>query len=103
MQDEPQGTENYTILEGEELKFPEPNYTMSFHFDGEIIGTFDFNQTPVTFTGDADLSAKVFINWVVEYFDRHVGPVLKDAALATITAERDELKRRLIELEKHHG
>ena len=88
-----------TVELAQTLELAQPSYTVSFHRDGKHIGTFDFNQSPVTFTGDADASAKVFIDWVIQYFSGHVGDVLKDAAFATITAERDELQRKLTELE----
>lgn len=33
--------------------------------DGDIIGKFDFNKTPATFTGDVDESARLFVDAVL--------------------------------------
>lgn len=43
-----------------------PSYTIKFFNDSGEVGCFDFNKSPVTFTGDADAAAKVFIDLVVE-------------------------------------
>jgi hypothetical protein len=49
-----------------------PNYNIEFHKDGKTIGTFDFNGPAMVFTGDAEESAKVFIDWVAQAFDRRL-------------------------------
>lgn len=47
-----------------------PNYNITFHrladngYNGEAVGTLDFNGPELVFTGDANESAKTFINWV---------------------------------------
>jgi len=38
------------------------NYAVSFYKDDEIIGTLDFNTGAMKFEGNADESAKVFID-----------------------------------------
>lgn len=53
-----------------------PNHTITFHRqseDGYIgdknkVGTLDFNGPALVFEGDAEESAKVFIDWVATYF-----------------------------------
>lgn len=47
-----------------------PNNTVRFHTaDGTVVGTFDFNQVPATFTGDVDASAKIFVEAVINIFN----------------------------------
>jgi hypothetical protein len=45
-----------------------PNYNISFHNNGQEIGKLDFNGPALVFTGDAEESAKVFIDWVARSF-----------------------------------
>lgn len=63
--------ENY-IFEplGSAIKILEikPNYSMTFHNADKQVGALDFNGPEMTFTGDADESAKVFFDWVAKSF-----------------------------------
>jgi hypothetical protein len=50
-----------------------PNYNITFHrneggINGTEVGKFDFNGPKMVFTGDAEESAKVFIDWVARTF-----------------------------------
>ena len=45
-----------------------PNYNMTFHNGGKQIGVLDFNGPEMTFTGDADESAKVFFDFIAKSF-----------------------------------
>jgi hypothetical protein len=45
-----------------------PNYNISFHNNGQEVGKLDFNGPKMVFTGDAEESAKVFIDWVARSF-----------------------------------
>jgi predicted dithiol-disulfide oxidoreductase (DUF899 family) len=45
-----------------------PDYNISFHNNGQEIGKLDFNGPKMVFTGDAEESAKVFIDWVARSF-----------------------------------
>jgi hypothetical protein len=46
-----------------------PNYNISFqNHAGEKVGTLDFNTDKLVFTGDAEESAKVFIDFIAKYF-----------------------------------
>ena len=45
-----------------------PNYNISFHNNGQEIGKLDFNGPALVFTGDAEESAKVFIDCVARSF-----------------------------------
>jgi hypothetical protein len=47
---------------------PAKNYNISFHNNGQEIGKLDFNGPALVFTGDAEESAKVFIDWVARNF-----------------------------------
>jgi hypothetical protein len=45
-----------------------PNYNIIFHNNGKEIGKLDFNGPAMVFTGDAEESAKVFIDWLAQSF-----------------------------------
>jgi len=45
-----------------------PNYNITFHRDGKQVGVLDFNGPEMTFTGDADESAKVFFDFIAGWF-----------------------------------
>ena len=51
-----------------------PNYNLTFHNNrdtggtGTMVGTLDFNGPELKFTGDAEESAKVFIDWIAHAF-----------------------------------
>lgn len=56
-------------LQGYKLHDSRPNYNITFQSsDGRHVGKFDFNGPELVFTGDADESAKVFIDWVAQAF-----------------------------------
>ena len=65
-----------TTIEWTEEKLPspvltldtKPNYNMTFHRDGKQIGELDFNGPEMTFTGDADESAKLFFDLIARSF-----------------------------------
>jgi hypothetical protein len=45
-----------------------PNYNISFHNNGKEVGKLDFNGPALVFTGEAEESAKVFIDWLARSF-----------------------------------
>ena len=51
-----------------------PDYNISFHNNrdtgglGTMVGKLDFNGPELVFTGDANESAKVFIDWIARSF-----------------------------------
>ena len=45
-----------------------PNYNISFHNNGKEVGKLDFNGSALVFTGEAEESAKVFIDWIARNF-----------------------------------
>ena len=45
-----------------------PNYNITFHRDDKQIGVLDFNGPEMTFTGDADESAKLFFDFIARSF-----------------------------------
>lgn len=45
-----------------------PNYNMTFHNGGKQVGALDFNGPEMTFTGDADESAKLFFDFIARSF-----------------------------------
>jgi len=65
-----------TVPEGQHLSIGniKPNYNISFHKNtdtsgaGVQVGKLDFNGPKMVFEGDADESAKIFIDWVASAF-----------------------------------
>lgn len=66
-----------TVPEGQHLSIGniKPNYNITFHRagkdgwgNGEAIGGLDFNGPALKFEGDAEESAKVFIDWIATAF-----------------------------------
>lgn len=49
-----------------------PNYNITLHRDGKQIGALDFNGPEMTFTGDADESAKVFFDFIARTFKQRL-------------------------------
>ena len=45
-----------------------PNYNISFHNNGKEVGKLDFNGSALVFTGEAEESAKVFVDWIARSF-----------------------------------
>ena len=45
-----------------------PNYNIIFHNNGKEVGKLDFNGPALVFTGDAEESAKVFVDWIARSF-----------------------------------
>jgi hypothetical protein len=67
-----------------------PNYNISFHNNseggtGKEVGKLDFNGPALVFTGDAEESAKVFIDWIASSFAGRLEEERK--------AERDRLAK----------
>jgi hypothetical protein len=50
------------------LHAPAKNHNITFHNEGKEIGKLDFNGHEMVFTGDAEESAKVFIDWIARSF-----------------------------------
>ena len=69
-----------------------PNYNMTFHNASGVIGTLDFNGPELVFTGNAEESAKVFIDWIAQTFHGRI----KEAELRGREAMRKECVTRLI-------
>ena len=46
---------------------------VSFHNGDKLIGYFDFDARPATFSGDVDESAKLFVDAVLKIFDERRG------------------------------
>jgi hypothetical protein len=70
-----QDVEKYTMPTDQVYTFGnlKPDYNISFHrvVDGrntDVVGKLDFNGPELVFTGDADESAKVFIEWIATAF-----------------------------------
>jgi len=57
------------------LTFPKQNYSLTFHragdngFIAEEVGRLDFNGPAMVFEGNAEESAKVFIDWIAKAFE----------------------------------
>ena len=65
-----------TVPEGQHLSIGniKPNYNITFHNNldtggtGKMVGRLDFNGPEMIFEGDAEESAKVFIDWIARAF-----------------------------------
>jgi hypothetical protein len=63
-------------VEKTSFAIPKPNHNITFHRqsdtgridDSNKVGTLDFNGPALVFEGDAEESAKVFIDWVAQVF-----------------------------------
>jgi hypothetical protein len=71
---------------------PAKNYNITFHNNGKEIGKLDFNGPKMVFTGDAEESAKVFIDWIARSFAGRLEEERK--------AEREALARMCDEIDK---
>jgi hypothetical protein len=49
--------------------FAKPNHTLTFQKDGVAVGALDFNGPIMEFTGQADESAKIFIEALQSMFN----------------------------------
>lgn len=71
---EPWTTEHLTVPVGQlQIADLKPNYNITFHrvvdgYNQDVVGKLDFNGPELVFTGDADESAKVFIDWIAQAF-----------------------------------
>ncbi len=41
-------------------------YTIRFFFEEKEVGCFDFGKSPITFVGDVDESARIFVDTVIK-------------------------------------
>ena len=49
------------------MSIPAPqNKTVSFNIGEDQVGVFDFGASPMTFTGDVDSSAKIFVDTILK-------------------------------------
>jgi len=77
------------------LRDLKPNYNISFHNNseggtGKEVGKLDFNGPALVFTGDAEESAKVFIDWVARTFHGRLEEERKAAVPDSIKKEERE-------------
>ena len=77
------------------VSIPMPSYNIAFNNDNGIIGKLDFNGPALVFTGNAEESAKVFIDWVATAFH---GRLAEERAAAqreidALTAKLDRLSK----------
>jgi len=79
-----------------------PNYNISFHNNnGQEVGKLDFNGSALVFTGDAEESAKVFIDWVARCFHGRLDEERK-AEREACAKVCDEQANELYESRAHH-
>ena len=66
--------EEYKLETTEKLHINfKPSYTITMHRpDGEVAGTLDFNGPKLIFTGDAEESAKIFMNYLAMSWDKRL-------------------------------
>lgn len=93
-----------------------PSYTITMnHSDGECVGRFDFNGPKLVFTGDAEESAKVFVNYLAMIWEKRlqeereaereaIGNIILDYAGRDDLSDSDEsLLKHLFELIRARG
>ena len=61
-------SERTAIIEPQSKFGGEQEHTIKFLKNGVEVGCFDFGKSPPTFTGDADASAKLFVEQVLRWF-----------------------------------
>jgi len=71
------------------------NYNICFHQDGQEIGKLGFNGPAMIFIGNAEESAKVFIDWLAHSFENRLEEERK--------TEREECAKLCEELYKPYG
>ena len=49
-----------------------PNYSVTFHNEGKMVGALDFNGDVMKFEGEAEESAKAFFDWLSSMFDKRI-------------------------------
>jgi hypothetical protein len=83
----------YTFKQSSEPVFAftemKPNYNMTFNRDGKQIGVLDFNGPEMTFTGDADESAKVFFDFIAGSFKARLEQERADEREACVKVAED--------------
>lgn len=82
--------ENFTLMNTLEIAKPyELSHTMTFHDnDGKEIGRLDWRFGSLTFSGELDESAKVFLGFLKQYLDPYIQEQLAKHSLP----EREEGK-----------
>ena len=92
----------YAIPVGQNVsvQLPKPNYTFALHSDTGAVGKLDFNGPELRFTGDADASAKIFIDAIASIF---VGRLKQERAQALEEAAKvcEAIEREHLETYKH--
>jgi hypothetical protein len=68
-----------------------PNYNICFHNHGQEIGKLDFNGPELVFTGNAEQSALVFIDWVAKSFVSRLEQERKRPWVGLTDEERDHI------------
>jgi hypothetical protein len=59
----------YAVPASTKFKLPKPNASIAFYnADNENVGSLDFNGPGLTFEGNAEMSAVVFIDWLAKKF-----------------------------------
>ena len=57
-----------TVAAGYVIGDLKPNYNMVFHGETGECGRLDFNGPAMIFAGNAEESAKIFFDWIAQYF-----------------------------------
>lgn len=72
---------------------PVENRTVQFFKDSVQVGCFDFGVSPVTFTGDVDESARIFVDYVISKVQTELTAARQE--LKAVTEQRDRLAEAL--------
>jgi hypothetical protein len=76
-----------------------PNHNITLSNAQGQVGKLDFNGPQLVFTGEADKSAQVFLDWVSHYFDQR----LKDERQAELNACCDLLEGMHVATDGNHN
>ncbi len=68
----------YTVTAATPPLYIKPNYSITFSNDSGVIGAMDFNGPKFKFTGNAEESAKIFMDWAANSFSSRFAQSAKD-------------------------
>ena len=67
-----------------------PTYMLTFHKEGNKVGSFDFNEGRMHFEGDVSESGQIFIDWVLSSFKQRIDDAVLAEREACIKIVEDE-------------
>jgi hypothetical protein len=59
------------------IKPIDQSYMLHFHKEGKKVGSFDFNEGKMHFQGDVTESGQIFVDWVLNAFQKRIDDAVK--------------------------